>query len=45
MIDAAHCGDSDLSIAENEKVIKNLAKTDALDFPCLRQDHEDVFHR
>jgi hypothetical protein len=30
MIDAAHCGDSDLSIAENEKVIKDLAKTDAL---------------
>ena len=30
MIDAAHCGDSDLSIADNEKVIKDLAKTDAL---------------
>ena len=30
MIDAAHCGDSDLSIAENEKVIKDLAKTDGL---------------
>ena len=30
MIDAAHCGDSDLSIAENEKVIKDLAKKDAL---------------
>ena len=30
MIDAAHCGDSDLSIAENEKVIKDLSKTDAL---------------
>jgi hypothetical protein len=30
MIDAAHCGDSDLSIAENEKVIKDLAKADAL---------------
>ena len=30
MIDAAHCGDSDLSLAENEKVIKDLAKTDAL---------------
>jgi len=30
MIDAAHCGDSDLTIAENEKVIKDLAKADAL---------------
>ena len=30
MIDAAHCGDSDLSIEENAKVIKDLAKTDAL---------------
>ena len=30
MIDAAHCGDSDLSVAENEKVIKELAKADAL---------------
>jgi hypothetical protein len=30
MIDAAHCGDSDLSISENEAVIKDLAKADAL---------------
>ena len=30
MIDAAHCGDSDLSMAENEAVIKDLAKADAL---------------
>jgi hypothetical protein len=30
MIDAAHCGDSDLSVSENEKVIKELAKADAL---------------
>ena len=30
MIDAAHCGDSDLSITENEAVIKDLAKADAL---------------
>ena len=30
MIDAAHCGDSDLSVTENEKVIKELAKADAL---------------
>ena len=30
MIDAAHCGDSDLSIPENEAVIKDLAKRDAL---------------
>lgn len=30
MIDAAHCGDSDLSFAENEKVIKDLAKREAL---------------
>ena len=31
MIDAAHCGDSDLSMEENEKVIKDLAKNDALE--------------
>ena len=30
MVDAAHCGDSDLSIPENEAVIKDLAKRDAL---------------
>ena len=30
MIDAAHCGDSDLTMEENEKVIKDLAKNDAL---------------
>ena len=30
MIDAAHCGDSDLSIPENENVIKDLAKREAL---------------
>ena len=30
MIDAAHCGDSDLSISENKAVIKDLAKADAL---------------
>ena len=30
MIDAAHCGDSDLSIPKNEAVIKDLAKRDAL---------------
>jgi len=30
MIDAAHCGDSDLSMEENAKVIKDLAKNDAL---------------
>ena len=30
MIDAAHCGDSHLSITENEAVIKDLAKADAL---------------
>ena len=30
MIDAAHCGDSDLTIEENEKVIQDLAKRDEL---------------
>jgi hypothetical protein len=35
MIDAAHCGDSDLSVSENEKVIKELAKADALGFFTL----------
>ena len=30
MIDAAHCGDSDLSILENQKVIRDLAKREAL---------------
>jgi len=30
MVDAAHCGDSDLSIPENEAAIKEIAEADAL---------------